>query len=279
MTKRVPRAPDPRPAGVLSRNRARQRRPRRPDAGADPRRLRARSGGRSVALHPGRRGEAGRVGRRRPRSACAPSSGGRTWKSARKPARNKLYGTRKIGPRPLLRRPLTGSRRAGRGARAPSPSAPSGSAAGTPSPSSPGPARSRTRPTPSGPRRPWWASPRTRECPSSTSPPTTRPTARPSRSYRGPGLREGLRILRAGARDVRVPRALRRPRARGGAGGGRGPGSRPDPRVPLPPDRPRPRLRPERPPGQRQEGPVPGAVGHAERRGEAPERRAARTCS
>ena len=100
-----------------------------------------------------------------------------------------------------------------------------------------------------------------------------------ARSYRGPGPPGRTAGPPPRARDVRMPRALGRPRARGGAGGGRGPRPRPDPRVPLPPDRPGPRLRPERPPGERQEGPVPRALGHAQRRREAAEAPGARTCS
>ncbi len=51
-------------------------------------------------------------------------------------------------------------------------------------------------------------------CRSSTSRPTTRPTARRSTATAGPGWSEGLRILRQGARDGGRARALRRPPGR-----------------------------------------------------------------
>ena len=49
-----------------------------------------------------------------------------------------------------------------------------------------------------------------------------------------------------------------------------------DPRLPLPPDRPSDRRGAHRPGGQRQEGPVPRALGHEERRRQARRRRRGR---
>ena len=175
-------------------------------------------------------------------------------------------------PRPLLRRPLTGRPPGGRGD-----------------------ARRPGRPRPDRRRAPARAPRGTLRDPGRGPRPPHRGDPRGDRGGRGSALRlqvllrQGEPLVRAllpgprppgrtagpspRARDVRVPRALGRPRARRGAGGGRGPRPRPDPRVPLPPDRPRPRLRPERPPRERQEGPVPRALGHAQRRREAERRR------
>ena len=51
-----------------------------------------------------------------------------------------------------------------------------------------------------------------------------------------------------------------------------------DPRLPLPPDRPADRRRQDRQGGERQEGPVPGAVGHEERRRQDHRLGQSRTC-
>ena len=92
----VPRPARPRPARVLPRNRACQRRRGRPGAGADPRGVREGSRARPVALHPGGRGEARRDGRGG-RPARVRRASRRNADVCREAARNKLYGTRKIG--------------------------------------------------------------------------------------------------------------------------------------------------------------------------------------
>ena len=88
-------------------------------------------------------------------------------------------------------------------------------------------------------------------------------TSSESAARRRPG--RGAADLRRDPRDAWAAGAHRR--ARGGAMRARG-GSRrraADPGVPLPPDRPADCRRRDRPRGQRQEGPVPGALGHEER--------------
>ena len=57
-------------------------------------------------------------------------------------------------------------------------------------------------------------------------------------SYRGPGLEEGLRILRKVKEETGLAGALRRARRLRGRPRRRGARRAPDPRVPLPPDRP-----------------------------------------
>ena len=85
-------------------------------------------------------------------------------------------------------------------------------------------------------------------------------------SFRGPGMEEGLRILVGGEAAAGFARAHRRARghaARRSRGGRR---RAADARVPLPPDElHRQRVLAEAP-GEHQEGPVPVAVGNAERR-------------
>ena len=82
-----------------------------------------------------------------------------------------------------------------------------------------------------------------------------------------------------GPRDLGLPGPDRHPSAgavRPGGGSGR---RAPDPRFPVPPDRPAAGRRRNRPGDQRQEGPVPGPLGHEERRGQARQHRAiTRSC-
>ena len=98
-----------------------------------------------------------------------------------------------------------------------------------------------------------------RACRSSSRRPSTRPTARRSRSFRGPGLDAGLRALadvkaRTGLpilTDIHEP-AQAAPAARGRRRAA-------DPGVPVPADRPARGRGAHRQGRQHQEGPVPGA--------------------
>ena len=71
---------------------------------------------------------------------------------------------------------------------------------------------------------------------------------------------------RRGARAIRPAGADRRACRRAMRAGGRGGGRAADPGLPLPPDRSAAGRRRDRPRDQRQEGPVPRAVGHGKRR-------------
>ena len=101
---------------------------------------------------------------------------------------------------------------------------------------------------------------------SSTSPPSTRRTAPRSSSARGIGLDKALADLRRGQGDARPAGPHRRARERPMRARRRGRRHPADPGLPLPPDRPSGRRRQDRPGRQREEGPVPGALGHGERR-------------
>jgi hypothetical protein len=89
-----------------------------------------------------------------------------------------------------------------------------------------------------------------------------------SKSARGMGLDQALPIF-ADIRDsLGVAGADRRARDRAVRPRRAGRRCAADPGVPLPPDRPAGRCRKNRQDRQRQEGPVPGALGHEERGGE-----------
>ena len=108
---------------------------------------------------------------------------------------------------------------------------------------------------------------------SSTSPPSTRRTAPRPRApaasaltRRSPIFAEVKETLRpAGLTDVHENDQC--------AAVGRGRGHPADPGLPVPPDRPPDRRRQDRPGGQREEGPVPRALGHGERRRQGDRRR------
>ena len=103
--------------------------------------------------------------------------------------------------------------------------------------------------------------PRGRRAISSSRPRSTKPTAPARGAYRGPGLREGLRIL-AGVKAAGFSDPHRYPRAGAGRTGRRGGGHPADPRLSVPPDGPAAGRRPHRPHRQHQEGPVRGAARH-----------------
>lgn len=85
------------------------------------------------------------------------------------------------------------------------------------------------------------------------------------KSFRGPGIHEGLKTLEAVKRAHRVAGHHRHPRVRAGGpgrGGVRHPAS---PGVPRPPDRFTGSVRQNRQSGEREEGTIHGPVGHEER--------------
>ena len=141
-------------------------------------------------------------------------------------------------------------------------------------------ASSRARRTPSRPgARRSATSPRAPACRSSSRRRTTRRTARPARSFRGPGLDEGLRVLGARARRRRRADPDRHPRAGAGRAGRRGRRRAADSRVPLAADRSARRRRADRARRQHQEGPVPRARRHAPRDRQGHRRRQPAACS
>ena len=81
--------------------------------------------------------------------------------------------------------------------------------------------------------------------------------------------RQGHRGAGRGARALRLPGADRRPREPPVQAGRRGGRRAADPGLPLPPDRPARRGGQDRRRAARQEGPVPGALGHAAGRAQA----------
>ena len=92
-------------------------------------------------------------------------------------------------------------------------------------------------------------------------------------SARGIGLEQGHRDPGRGQGGHRPAGAHRRPRELAVQARGRGGRRAADPGLPLPPDRPAARRGRDRPGDQRQEGPVPGALGHAAGHGQARELR------
>ena len=90
---------------------------------------------------------------------------------------------------------------------------------------------------------------------------STRPTAPPRRAAAASGLERGLAIL-AEVRESRAAGAHRRPRELAVPPVGRGGRRAADPGLPVPPDRPLEGRGRDRAGDQRQEGPVPGALGH-----------------
>ena len=136
-----------------------------------------------------------------------------------------------------------------------------------PWPSSLGPcviesARARHRHRPSRSRR----SPRAPACPVVFKASFDKANRTSIASFRGPGLEEGLRVLGAREGAHRPADPHRHPRTGAGGTGGRGRRRPADSRVPLAADRSARRRGPDRQAGQRQEGTVPGAEGHAPRR-------------
>jgi hypothetical protein len=71
---------------------------------------------------------------------------------------------------------------------------------------------------------------------SCSRPVSTKPIARRSKSYRGPGLKDGRAMLTEVKRGLNVPIATDNPRDRPSRARGRCRGSSADPGLPLPPD-------------------------------------------
>jgi hypothetical protein len=87
-----------------------------------------------------------------------------------------------------------------------------------------------------------------------------------AKSFRGPGMDEGLKILRAAKDDVRRSHRHRRARRVPSGAGRFGRGRDSDSRVSVQADRFVDRRRENRPRGERQEGPVLRGVGDAQLR-------------
>ena len=101
---------------------------------------------------------------------------------------------------------------------------------------------------------------------SSSRPRSTRPTAPPRPSFRGPGIEAGLKALAARARANRRAGAHRRARGHAARRSGRGRRCAADAGVSVPPDQFHRRGRLAGQAREHQEGTVPVALGNAERR-------------